>query len=749
MTLSSWYGGLGPGLLATVFSAIFGTYFFVVPTSSWKVAGLSEVVRVCIFLGEGVLISWLNEQLKVAKQRAEFTALSLKESEEHNRLLIEGVKDYAIFMLDPNGAIASWNPGAESIKGYQAGEILGKHFSIFHTPEDIERQKPQQELQIAKTEGWYEEEGLRKRKDGSLFWANIVITALQDDAGKLRGYVNVTRDMSARKQAEEKLKTSLKHLSDIKFALDEAAILAATDRQGNITYINDKFCEISQYSREELIGQNHRLINSGYHPKEFFQNLWSTITKGQVWHGEIKNKAKDGTFYWVATTIVPFLNNGIIEQYLAIRFDITERKQVEEALRRSSEQLAGLYEIDRAILEAKSSGDIVREALVRMQRLVPCKRSLIMVYNFENSEAWIIPGSGVEDFPSQQKVTIPIDNLILNEVLQQDITQYTEYIAATGHGSQQLLSPLLEENDTCFRIPLLVEGALVGELALILSQSTELNPERQEIASQVSRQLAIALRQANLREQLQRYTSELEERVAQRTLQLQEANSELEAFAYSVAHDLRAPLRSVQGFSEALSEDYTDILDANGLDYIDRIMASTKRMDELIRDLLAYSRLSRTDLQLATLNLSFILTEILTQLEAEIQERQAQVIVEQPLPLVVGHRTTVIQVIVNLISNGIKFVPPNRQPTVRVWAEECDRWVRLWIEDNGIGIAPEHQERIFRVFERLHGVEVYPGTGIGLAIVRKGIERMGGRVGIESDIDRGSRFWIELLSANK
>ncbi|MFL9456620.1 PAS domain S-box protein [Tolypothrix bouteillei VB521301_2] len=575
VTVSSWYGGFGPGLLATVLSALFGTYFFILPTFTLKVVDSIGVVRICIFLAEGALISWLNEELRVAKHKAELTALSLQKSEEHNRLLIEGVKDYAIFMLDPNGLIVSWNSGAERIKGYCSGEILGKHFSIFYPPEEIARQKPQQELQIATAEGRYEEEGLRQRKDGSFFWANVVMTALHDDLQKLRGFVSVTRDISDRKQAEEQLQTSLKQLSDIKFALDEAAILAATDRQGNITYINDKFCEISKYSRDELIGQNHRIINSGYHPKEFFQNLWSTISSGRVWHGEIKNKAKDGTFYWVATTIVPFLNNETIEQYLAIRFDITERKQVEEALRRSSERLTGLYEIDRAILEAKSSGDIVREALVRMQRLVPCKRSLIIVYNFENSEAYAIPGSGAENFLSQRRVTIPIDNFISNEVLQQDMTQGAESVTATGHASQQLLTPLLEENDTCFRIPLLVEGALVGELALILSQSTGLNAEHQAIASQVARQLAIALQQANLREsKLQHYTLELEERVTQRTLQLQEANSELEAFAYSVAHDLRAPLRSQQGFSEALSEDYADILDANGRDYIDRIMAS-------------------------------------------------------------------------------------------------------------------------------------------------------------------------------
>jgi light-regulated signal transduction histidine kinase (bacteriophytochrome) len=240
----------------------------------------------------------------------------------------------------------------------------------------------------------------------------------------------------------------------------------------------------------------------------------------------------------------------------------------------------------------------------------------------------------------------------------------------------------------------------------------------------------------------------LEQRVQKRTNQLEEANQELQAFAYSVSHDLRAPLRGMQGFSQALLEDYGDKIDNQGQEYVRRIVAGASRMEDLIQDLLSYSRLSRAELRLQRLDLSNIVMEAMNQIESELKQRQAQVNVEHPLPQVMAHHSTLVQMVANLLSNAIKFLPDGDTPKVRVWAEQQGDWVRLWVEDNGIGIEPEYHQRIFRVFERLHGIESYPGTGIGLAIVRKGAERLGAKVGVESQLGEGSRFWIELPKAN-
>jgi PAS domain S-box-containing protein len=271
-----------------------------------------------------------TSQLEATIADLESSQQELRSSEERFRLLVEGVEDYAIFVLDPEGRIVSWNEGAERIQGYKVWEVIGEHFSVFYTQEDVEQGLPEEELRVAAAEGRFEEESVRVRKDGSRFWAEVVITALRDEAGNLRGFSNVTRNITARKEAEEALRSSLRELADLKAALDESAIVAITDEHGKITYVNDKFCEISKYYREELLGQDHRILNSGYHTKEFFEDLWSTIARGDVWRGEIRNRARDGRPYWVDITIVPFLDEtNRPNQYFAISNDITRYKEGE------------------------------------------------------------------------------------------------------------------------------------------------------------------------------------------------------------------------------------------------------------------------------------------------------------------------------------------------------------------------------------------------------------------------------------
>lgn len=224
---------------------------------------------------------------------------------------------------------------------------------------------------------------------------------------------------------------------------------------------------------------------------------------------------------------------------------------------------------------------------------------------------------------------------------------------------------------------------------------------------------------------------------------MEQINAELESFSYSIAHDLRAPLRAMQGFADALVEDYADQLPAEAREFSQRIGHAAQRLDTLIQDLLAYTRLSRAEMPLRAVTLGSVVTEALARLDPELREHQARINVEEAMPEVSGNRTTMVQIVSNLIMNAVRFTSEGTPPQVNIYAEDRDGHIRLWVEDHGIGINPEYHDRIFRVFERLHGADVYPGNGIGLAIVRKGMERMRGHVGVISAEGEGSKFWVE------
>ncbi|HYE01121.1 MAG TPA: CHASE3 domain-containing protein [Alphaproteobacteria bacterium] len=244
-------------------------------------------------------------------------------------------------------------------------------------------------------------------------------------------------------------------------------------------------------------------------------------------------------------------------------------------------------------------------------------------------------------------------------------------------------------------------------------------------------------------EEIRRLNSDLERRVEERTGQLRDVVAELDAFAYTVSHDLRAPLRAMEGFSRALIEDHGPALDPQARRYAERIVAAAERMESLINDLLAYSRLSQNEIATRPVSLDAVMERLLEELRGQ-GRGDADIRVEGPLGMVRANPVVLSQMVGNLVSNALKFVPEGAPAQVTVRSERRNGAVRLWVEDRGIGIAADHQGRIFNVFERLHSASAYPGTGIGLAIVRKGAERMGGSCGVESAEGRGSRFWIEL-----
>ncbi|MEP0868271.1 PAS domain S-box protein [Trichocoleus desertorum AS-A10] len=250
-----------------------------------------------------------------------------------------------VSVTDRQGLITYTNQKFSEISGYSREELSGQNHRIVNSGTHSKEFFTALWATIANGKTW-RGEIKNKRKDGSFYWVDSTLMPLFDSKGNISGYIGVRFDITERKQAEERLQTLalaqvslVQEIKNRQNVLDEAAIVSETDRKGNITFINDKFCEISGYSREELLGQNHRIVNSSHHAKPFFTEMWSLISSGRVWKGEIKNKRKDGAFYWVDSTIAPiFDTDGKIVKYIGIRFDVTERKQAEERLEKQAEE---------------------------------------------------------------------------------------------------------------------------------------------------------------------------------------------------------------------------------------------------------------------------------------------------------------------------------------------------------------------------------------------------------------------------
>lgn len=498
-------------------------------------------------------------------------------------------------------------------------------------------------------------------------------------------------------QADQELKASLKEIEDLKSALDEHAIVAITDPQGKITYVNDKFCVISKYSREELLGQDHRIINSGHHPKEFIRALWTTIANGKVWKGEIKNKAKDGSFYWVDTTIVPFLNEqGKPRQYVAIRADITQRKIAEEAGR----LLAAIVQSSFDAIVGKNLDGVVTSWNAAAER--------IFGYSAEEmvgaSITRLIPPGNMDE-----------EKQILRQIKLGERVEHFDTVRVRKDGRlinvSVTVSPIKDS-----------EGKVIG-------------------ASKVARDIT---GRKEAEENIRKLNVELEQRVAERTAQLEMANKELEAFSYSVSHDLRAPLRAMNGFAGIVINEYGAQIPAEAAHYLRRIRGGALKMGELIDDLLAFSRLSRQPINLREVDMAKLAQNVLEDLAPECEGRRVE-FRTGALPGCWGDASLLRQVWVNLLSNAVKYTRGRDPAIVETGRENGAGGENIYfVRDNGAGFEMKHVHKLFGVFQRLHLADEFEGTGVGLAIVQRIIHRHGGRVWAEAEKDKGATFRFTL-----
>jgi signal transduction histidine kinase len=294
-------------------------------------------------------------------------------------------------------------------------------------------------------------------------------------------------------------------------------------------------------------------------------------------------------------------------------------------------------------------------------------------------------------------------------------------------------------------LPLVADGVLVGILSLVQPEANADFKPMVDIAREVADELALGMTQARLREQLARDAEKLEHRVIERTTELEQANAELEAFSYSVSHDLRAPLRAIDGFSRILADDFGTELPPEGRRYLDRVSDSARDMGRLIDGLLDFSRLGRRALSETTIDLDAVVRETLADCAPEREGRNVDVTVGE-LPLILGDRLLVKQVFANLVSNALKFTRDRDPGTVEIGSLEQDGEHVVYVRDNGVGFDMRHADKLFGVFQRLHRADEFEGTGVGLALVARIVGRHGGRIWADGNPGEGACFYLTFGS---
>jgi signal transduction histidine kinase len=311
-------------------------------------------------------------------------------------------------------------------------------------------------------------------------------------------------------------------------------------------------------------------------------------------------------------------------------------------------------------------------------------------------------------------------------------------------------------------VPLKIRERVLGAITLVRGVgSRTYDASDLSTAEDLAARAALAIENARLYREAEReirvrksaeedvrlLNANLERRVEERTRALQETMSELDAFVQSVSHDLKTPIRAVLSLSQLLLEEHGGALDPSARQHLHRIAETGLRMNRLVGDLLTLSRLGKGPMTLQPVELERVVEDSLRHLAFEIEESRANVSVRAPLPLVLGQPMPLVQAVTNLVSNALKFVAAGAAPRVAIGADERAGRVRLWVEDHGIGVAAEDLPSLFKPFTRLSSDPRFAGTGLGLVIVRKAVERMGGSAGVESSAGKGSRFWIELPRA--
>lgn len=629
---------------------------------------------------------------------------SLRESEEKYRSLIQKVQT-AIVLHDVNGCILASNPLAQHLLGLSEDQLLGKalidpewHFlredgsvmpvTEYPTSLVLASRQPLRDYRV----------GIHRTDQEHVTWVLANAEPEIDNEGELIQIVVSFMDITDLRQAEDKLRanetrfrTFVDHAADAFYLHDELGTILDANRQA---------CESLGYNRQELIGKT---------PYDFDMNTTSPsndqmkarLDAGEVVVFDTWHRRKDGSLFPVEVRTRPF-HQGEHRFAVSLARDMTERRRMEEALRASEWRyreifdnvLDGLY-----LLEVMDNGRFrTIEVNPALERLTGVPRSFSV-------------GKTQEEIVPPEVATI---------------------VNAKYHHCVQAGQPIEEETELDLPV-----GRRYFQSTLI--------PARDE-TGEIHRLIGISrdvTEQKRAEEEIRQLNQELEQRVRDRTAQLEEANKELEAFAYSVSHDLRAPLRHIDGFLELLQQRVGNALDERSQHYMATISDAAKHMGQLIDNLLAFSRMGRNELSKKPVDLGDLVQEIIQELEPEIQDRIIHWHIAD-LPTAIGDRAMLRLVLVNLLTNALKFTRGREPASIEVGYQSDEKETIIFIRDNGVGFDMAYADKLFGVFQRLHRADEFEGTGIGLANVRRIINRHHGRAWAEGTLNQGATFFFSL-----
>ena len=618
----------------------------------------------------------------------------IKEKNGATQSLLESIvnnSDDAIISKTLDGIITSWNNASEKMFGYTSDEVVGKQISIL-----IPAYLIHEEINIIKKikagERVEAYDTLRLKKDGMIIPVSIAVSPVKDEMGTIIGASKIARDITKQKLAERTLQLSLKETEDYKFALNESAIVAITDQKGVIKYVNDNFCKISKYSREELIGQDHRLINSGYHSKEFFTDLWQTIAKGEIWKGEIKNKAKDGVLYWVSTCIVPFLNSeGKPYQYLSIRIDITEKKAAEEALLDSEANLHLILDLVPQSIFAKDYNG----------KFLFVNKSFSELHGFD---ARNMIGKPIGE-------TIPVADEI-DGLLEAD-----RAVIASGEVKV---------------IPELKFTTYTGETRIFRTTKLPYLP-----AGKKHKAVLGIAEDITERKQAEAERAKMIDHIVQR-------NRDLEQFSYIVSHSLRAPVASLLGISALMEEGNLTAEDISFL--IGSLVETAKKLDHVIIDLNDVTQLKHAKNQAKEdVFFSGLVNTIVAALYNP--DKTDDISISTDFGEIDNFRTIynyMHSIFYNLITNSVRYRKAGIPLICTIQSKVAGDYLELIFRDNGMGMdLTKSGNEVFDVYKRFH-IGASEKKGMGLFMVKTHVETLGGKISVSSEVGEGTEFKIIL-----